>query len=209
MSKSRRGRSKVKLSRSLGIVLTPKAAKYFERRPYPPGVHGRTRRRGQSEYAIRLLEKQRLRAQYGISEAQLKIAFDHAKKQSGRVDDVLIGLLESRLDAVVARSGFARTTAQARQLVVHRHIGVNGSRVDKPSFQVKLGDVVHVLPKSRGLDVFRIAADGGHAEVIAKVPDYLDVNLEQLTTRFTRPPVRSEIPIQCELPLVVEFYAGR
>ena len=187
MSKSRRGRSKVKLSRSLGIVLTPKAAKYFERRPYPPGVHGRTRRRGQSEYAIRL----------------------HAKKQSGRVDDVLIGRLESRLDAVVARSGFARTTAQARQLVVHRHIGVNGSRVDKPSFQVKLGDVVHVLPKSRGLDVFRIAADGGHAEVIAKVPDYLDVNLEQLTTRFTRPPVRSEIPIQCELPLVVEFYAGR
>ncbi len=208
MSKSSRGRSKVKLSRSLGIVLTPKAAKYFEKRPYPPGDHGRNRRK-ETEYAIRLREKQRLRAQYGIREAQLKIAIETAQKKSGKTGDLLIQLLETRLDALVLRSGFARTIAQARQLVVHRHIGVNGERVDKPSFRVAEGDNIHVLKTSRNLDLFVVAAAGGHAQVLPDVPAYLEVNLDALRSKLVRLPERSEVPIECDVQLVVEFYAGK
>ncbi|MDX2026284.1 30S ribosomal protein S4, partial [Microcella sp.] len=122
MSTKSRTRSKTRLSRALGIALTPKAAKYLEKRPYAPGEHGRTKRKADSDYAVRLREKQRLRAQYGIREAQLKIAFNEARRSAGLTGENLVELLEMRLDALVLRAGFARTTAQARQLVVHRHI---------------------------------------------------------------------------------------
>ncbi|MGO2659765.1 30S ribosomal protein S4 [Mycetocola reblochoni] len=209
MSTKSRTRSKTRLSRALGIALTPKAAKYMEKRPYAPGEHGRTKRKTDSDYAVRLREKQRLRAQYGIREKQLTIAFKEARRRQGLTGENLIELLETRLDALVLRAGLARTTAQARQMVVHRHIMVDGQIVDRPSFRVKPGQLIHVKPKSEGTEPFQVAAAGGHADVIAKVPAYVSVELDKLQARLERAPKRSEIPVICEEQLVVEYYAAR
>src|SRR5699024_4244685 len=113
MTSVTRSRRQVRLSRALGIALTPKAVKHFEKRPYPPGEHGRARRRTESDYAVRLKEKQRLRAQYGLREAQMTRVFEEARKESGLTGESLVELLEMRLDALVLRAGFARTIAQA------------------------------------------------------------------------------------------------
>ena len=209
MSKATRTRSKTRLSRALGIALTPKAAKYLEKRPYAPGQHGRTKRKTDSDFAVRLREKQRLRAQYGIREAQLRKTFQEAKRSDGLTGENLVELLEMRLDALVLRSGFARTMAQARQLVVHRHILVNGELVDRPSFRVKPGQQIHVRAKSEGMEPFQVAAAGGHVDVLPPVPGYLDVRLDKLEAVLVRRPKRAEVPITCEVQLVVEYYAAR
>lgn len=209
MSTKSRTRSKTRLSRSLGIALTPKAAKYLEKRPYGPGEHGRTRRKQDSDYAVRLREKQRLRAQYGIREAQLRNVFQEARRTDGMTGENLVELLEMRLDALVLRAGFARTTAQARQMVVHRHILVDGQLVDRPSFRVKPGQLIHVKAKSEGMEPFQVAAAGGHVDVLPKTPGYLEVELDKLQARLVRRPKRSEVPVTCEVQLVVEYYAAR
>jgi len=204
-----RTRSKTRLSRALGIPLTPKAAKYLEKRPYAPGEHGRTKRKTDSDYAVRLREKQRLRAQYGIREAQLRRTFEEARKSQGLSGENLVELLEMRLDALVVRAGFARTTAQARQMVVHRHILVNGELVDRPSFRVKPGQMIHVKPRSEGMEPFQVAAAGGHVDVLPPVPGYLEVEIDKLQAVLVRRPKRSEVPVTCEVQLVVEYYAAR
>ncbi len=209
MSTKSRTRSKTRLSRALGIALTPKAAKYLEKRPYAPGEHGRTKRKADSDYAVRLREKQRLRAQYGIREAQLKIAFQEARKSQGLTGENLVEILEMRLDALVLRAGFARTTAQARQMVVHRHIMVDGQLVDRPSFRVKPGQMIHVKARSEGMEPFQVAAAGGHVDVLPKVPGYIEVELDKLQARLVRRPKRAEVPVTCEVQLVVEYYAAR
>ena len=209
MATKSRTRSKTRLSRALGIPLTPKAAKYLEKRPYAPGEHGRTKRKQDSDYAVRLREKQRLRAQYGIREKQLKIAFEEARKAKGLTGENLVELLEMRLDALVLRSGFARTTAQARQMVVHRHILVDGQLVDRPSFRVKPGQTIHVKPKSEGTEPFQVAAAGGHIDLLPKTPSYLEVELDKLQARLVERPKRAEVPVTCEVQLVVEYYAAR
>ncbi len=209
MSTKSRTRSKTRLSRALGIALTPKAAKYLEKRPYAPGEHGRTKRKQDSDYAVRLREKQRLRAQYGIREAQLRIVFNEARRAAGLTGENLVELLELRLDALVLRAGFARTTAQARQLVVHRHILVDGQLVDRPSFRVKPGQLIHVKEKSEALEPFQVAAAGAHADVLAKVPSYLEVEIDKLQARLIRRPKRAEVPVTAEVQLVVEYYAAR
>ncbi len=196
-----------RLSRALGMPLTPKAEKYFERRPYPPGEHGRARRRNDSDYSVRLKEKQRLRAQYGIREAQMLKTYKEAKRLEGLTGENLVELLEMRLDALVLRSGFARTIAQARQFVVHRHITVDGQRVDRPSFRVKEGQTIQVHQKSAATEPFQIAAAGGHKDVLPAVPGYLNVNLEGLQATLIRRPKRSEVPITCDVQLVVEHYS--
>ncbi len=209
MSKTSRTRSKTRLSRALGIALTPKAAKYLEKRPYAPGEHGRTKRKADSDFAVRLREKQRLRAQYGIREAQLKKTFEEAKRAPGLTGENLVELLEMRLDAIVLRAGFARTIAQARQLVVHRHILVDGQRVDRPSFRVKPGQLVHVHEKSEKTEPFQVAAAGGHVDVLPPLPGYLRVELDKLHATLDRRPLRAEVPVTCEVQLVVEYYAAR
>ncbi len=209
MSTRSRTRSKTRLSRALGIPLTPKAAKYLEKRPYAPGEHGRTKRKTDSDYAVRLREKQRLRAQYGIREAQLRRTFEEARKSQGLRGENLVELLEMRLDALVVRAGFARTTAQARQMVVHRHILVNGELVDRPSFRVKPGQMIHVKPRSEGMEPFQVAAAGGHVDVLPPVPGYLEVEIDKLQAVLLRRPKRSEVPVTCEVQLVVEYYAAR
>lgn len=209
VSTKSRTRSKTRLSRALGIPLTPKAAKYLEKRPYAPGEHGRTKRKTDSDYAVRLREKQRLRAQYGIREAQLKIVFAEARRAAGLTGENLVELLEMRLDALVLRAGFARTTAQARQMVVHRHILVDGKLVDRPSFRVKPGQLIHVKERSESMEPFQVAAAGGHVDVLPKVPGYLEVELDKLHARLIRRPKRAEVPITAEVQLVVEYYAAR
>lgn len=209
MSTKSRTRSKTKLSRALGIPLTPKAAKGFEKRPYAPGEHGRTKRKTDSDYAVRLREKQRLRAQYGIREKQLRIAFNEARRADGLTGENLVELLEMRLDAVLVRAAIARTTAQARQMIVHRHIIVDGQRVDRPSFRVKPGQLVGVHQRSEGMEPFQVAAAGGHVDLLPKTPAYLEVELDKLQVRLVRRPKRAEVPVTCEVQLVVEYYAAR
>jgi small subunit ribosomal protein S4 len=197
-------RPKAKLSRALGIPLTPKCVKYFEARPYPPGMHGRGRKQT-SDYKTRLLEKQRLRAQYDISETQLRRAFEHAHAHTGKTGEVLITDLETRLDALVLRSGLARTIYQARQMVTHQHMEVNGARVDRPSYRVQPGDVVAVAARSLNKKNFQVAAAGANAA--ETIPPYLQVNHGDLKFRLERQPVRSEVPVICDEQLVVEYYS--
>ena len=204
---SSRSRRQVRLSRALGIPLTPKAVRYFERRPYGPGEHGRARRRAESDYAVRLKEKQRLRAQYGIREAQLQRVFKEARREKGLTGESLVELLEMRLDALVLRSGFARTIAQARQVVVHRHLLVDGKIVDRPSYRVRPGQVVQVKPRSQASPQFHVAAQGAHRDVLPQVPDYLDVYLEKLRFTLVRRPKRAEVPVICDVQMVVEHYS--
>ncbi|WP_448004821.1 30S ribosomal protein S4 [Agromyces bauzanensis] len=206
---SNQSRSKTRLSRALGVALTPKAARYMEKRPYAPGEHGRTKRKADSDYAVRLREKQRLRAQYGIREKQLRIAFNEARRTDGLTGENLVELLEMRLDALVLRAGFARTIAQARQFVVHRHILVDGKIVDRPSFRVKPGQTIGVKQRSEGTEPFQVAAAGGHVDVLPKLPGYIDVQLDKLQATLVRRPKRAEVPVTCDVQLVVEYYAAR
>lgn len=207
MASNLRTRRTVRHSRALGIALTPKAEKYMERRPYGPGQHGRARRKADSDYSVRLKEKQRLRAQYNIREAQMRRYFEEAKRTSGLTGENLVELLEMRLDALVLRAGFARTIQQARQMVVHRHIMVDGARVDRPSFRVKEGQLIHVHARSEKMVPFQISATGAHQAVLPTVPGYLDVEIEKLQAKLSRRPKRTEVPVTCEEQLVVEYYA--
>ena len=209
MATKSQDRRKVRLSRALGVALTPKAARYLEKRPYAPGQHRRTKRKPDSDYAVRLREKQRLREQYGIREKQMRNTFNEARRQDGLTGENLVELLEMRLDALVVRSGFARTTAQARQLVVHRHILVDGQLVDRPSFRVKPGQLIHVKERSESMEPFQVAAAGAHLDVLPKVPAYLEVEIDKLQSRLVRRPKRAEVPVTCEVQLVVEYYAAR
>ena len=197
-------RPKAKLSRALGIPLTQKCVKYFEKRPFPPGVHGRGRRK-QSDYQVRLLEKQRLRHQYNISEAQMRRAYDDAHRGAGKTGEAMVTLLERRLDATVHRAGLARTIYQARQLVAHGHFIVDGKKVDRPSYRLKPGQVVEVRESSRQKPPFQIAATGAHQD--GPTAPYLSTVLEDLRTTVIREPLRTEVPVVCDEQLVVEFYA--
>lgn len=197
-------RPKVRLSRAIGMPLTPKCVRYFERRPYPPGMHGQKRRK-ESDYQLRLREKQRLRYQYNVSEKQLRLAFELAARRPGKAGENLIVLLERRLDALVLRAGLARTIYQARQMVTHGHIAVDGAKVDKPSYRLKPYQVIEVRERSRTRTPFVAAAAGAWAG--EKSAPYLDVQLAALRATVLRLPLRSEIPVICQEQLVVEHYS--
>jgi small subunit ribosomal protein S4 len=192
---------KVKLSRKLGIRMTPKAGKVMEKKYYPAGQHGRRRKNRTSDYARQLLEKQRLRLQYNISEKQMGNYYVKATKLVGNTGDLLVQLLESRLDAVVNRAGFVRTSYAARQAVQHGHFLVNGRKVDIPSYHVKAGDVISLKEKSRKLDAFQEAIRNSGA------PAYVEVSKSDFSAKYAYVPTREEIPVQCELSLVVEYYS--
>lgn len=204
VTKSRR---QVRLSRALGLALTPKAQKYLDRRPFAPGDHGRSARGKSSDYKVRLKEKQRLRAQYMLKEKQLRAAYDYAKTRPGLTGEVMIEFLEHRLDALVLRAGFARTIAQARQIVVHGHLLVDGYKLDKPSAKISVGQTVQVRAKSQPLAPFFVAAKGSHRDVLPPTPDYIDVELTKLSFKLVSEPERAKIPVSCEENLVVEYYA--
>ena len=193
---------KAKLSRRLGIALAPKCEKFLATRPHPPGMHGKTRRPGKlSDYGRQLQEKQRLRFQYNISEKQMRNYYLSAAKQKGNTVENLNHELESRLDILVLRTGFARSIHMARQLVVHGHITIDGKKVDRPSFVIKPGQVISLREKSRGLDSIKFALQQ------AKSPSYLKVNDVAMTSELTYLPPSEETPVICEMPLVVEYYS--
>ncbi len=193
---------KVKLSRKLGIQLTPKAQKITAKKPYPPGQHGAGKRRGkQSDYGKQLMEKQRLRMQFNVSESQMRNYYKKATRITGNTADILVRLLETRLDAVVMRAGFARTIYASRQFVNHGHVIVNGRKVDVASYQVKPGDVIAIKEKSRKMDAFQEAVRTSAA------PEYLEVNKADFSAKLINNPSREDIPVVCEVALVVEYYS--
>lgn len=193
---------KVRISRKLGINLTPKAGKVSTRKPYPPGAHGGNKRRGkQSDYGRQLLEKQRLRLQYNLSEKQMVNFYKKAASQTGNTADILVQLIETRLDALVYRAGLAPTMYASRQFIGHGHILVNGKKVNIPSYKVRVNDVISIKEKSRKIDAIQ--------ETIRTVnaPAYLEVSKADYSAKLAYIPHKEEVPIQCELPLVVEYYS--
>ncbi|MUK86830.1 30S ribosomal protein S4 [Ornithinibacillus sp. L9] len=190
-----------KKSRRLGISLTG-TGKELDKRPYAPGQHGANQRRKMSEYGLQLQEKQKLRFMYGLNERQFRNLFDKAGKMKGVHGENFMILLESRLDNLVYRLGLARTRRQARQLVNHGHITVDGSRVDIPSYLVKPGQSIGVREKSKNLDIIKEAI-----EVNNFVPDYVSFDENNLEGTFTRLPERSELPAEISEQLIVEFYS--
>ena len=173
------------------------------KRPYPPGQHGRGRKRF-SEYQVRLLEKQKLRAIYGVGERQMRNYYQRASRHTAVTGEELISQLERRLDTVVLRMGFALTQRQARQLVSHGHVQVDGRRVDVPSFQVKPGQTIELSDKGRNLVFVREAL-----ELSADAPPYLYVNKDQFQGTLSRMPERGEIPlpVPIEERLIIEYYS--
>jgi small subunit ribosomal protein S4 len=196
---------KVRISRALGVPLTPKAARIMEKRPYPPGQHGQAkqfRRQRPSPYKEQLIEKQKLRSQYNVHERQMRNYYRKAAKRAGSTPDNFVGILETRLDALVARAGFSRTIYQARQVVNHGHITVNGRRVNIPSYNVRPGDVIAVADKSRKLQMFQDSlASGG------QIPGYISVNESTLSIVLNHIPKYEEVNVFADLPKVVEYYA--
>ncbi len=193
---------KVRLSRRLGVPLTPKASKYLDRRPNPPGQHGpNMRRKKVSDYGRQLLEKQRLRFQYNVSERQLHNLYYRTKRKVGDTGELMVQQLETRLDAFVLRAGFARSIYAARQFVRHGHFNVNGKRVDLPGIHLQPGDTIAVRPRSRKLEIFRQSL----GQVVA--PSYIEVIKPELNARLLRMPQRDEIPVICNVTLVIEYYS--
>lgn len=190
-----------KKSRRLGISLTG-TGKELAKRPYPPGQHGPNQRRKISEYGIQQQEKQKLRYMYGINERQFRNLFDEAGKMRGVHGENFMILLESRLDNLVYRLGLARTRRQARQLVNHGHITVDGCRVDIPSYRVQPNQTIGVRERSRNLDIIKEAVENNNF-----VPDYLSFDADKLEGVYTRLPERSELPAEINEALIVEFYS--
>jgi small subunit ribosomal protein S4 len=197
---------KVRLSRRAGVPLTRKAVKYFEQRPYPPGEHGRkTNRRSAGDYGVRLLEKQKLRWYYDVSERQLRRYWDLAVRRPGRSGEELVSILETRLASVVLRAGLAPSIYAARQFVNHGHITVDGRKVDIPSYLVQPGQVIGVRARSRAMQPFVAAAEGVHAD--DRIAPYLAVDHKNLTATLLSRPVREQIVVPVDEQLVVEHYS--
>jgi len=201
-----------KLCRREGQKLFLKGQKCYtekcpvERRQYPPGQHGpaQARRRKQSDYAVQLREKQKVKRIYGLHEKQFRNLFDRASTVPGITGDNLIVALESRLDNIVFRFGFAASRNQARQLVRHRHVEVNGRIVDVPSFHVSPGDEVAVKPGSK--DLFPVQASL-EARTRPSLLDWLALDEKAKVGRMVRQPVRSDIPLAAQEQLIVELYS--
>lgn len=184
--------------------LTPKCA--IEARNFPPGDHGRkaTFRRKMSDFGTQLREKQKARRVYGVMEKQFRRYFQEASRRTGLTGATLLSLLESRLDNVVYRLGFADSRAQARQLVRHGHFTVNGTKTDIPSFQVNVGDAIAVRPNSRSITYFR---DRSQMMQGRNVPGWLNISLAEMGGSMIAAPGREDIEIPLNEQLIVEYYS--
>ncbi|PIP54410.1 MAG: 30S ribosomal protein S4 [Bacteroidetes bacterium CG23_combo_of_CG06-09_8_20_14_all_32_9] len=177
--------------------------KVFERKKYLPGMHGLNRRRKTSEYGTQLKEKQKAKYIYGILERQFRKYFDRAQRKKGITGEILLQLLESRLDNVVFRMGIAHTRDAARQLVTHKHITVNNKVTSIPSFQVSPGNIVGVREKSKSLEVITNSLSSGRV----KKYSWLEWDNEILSGSFVTVPERSDIPENIKEQLIVELYS--
>jgi len=196
---------RVREMRALGVDLPGLSRKSIERRPYPPGQHGpSTKRRKFSEYKVRLMEKQKLRLYYGVTERQLRNLVRLAGAQVGNTGERLVALLESRLDNVVFRAGFARTIPAARQLVTHGHVEIDGHRVDRPAYRVGRGERIALRAKSREL-----AAVATSLVDPITAPRWLELDVAQHAVTVREVPDRTSLLVTIDLRLVIEFYAQR
>lgn len=196
--------AKDKISRRFGVPIFG-SNKTLEQKNYPPGIHGpKGARRKQSEYSVALAEKQKLRFQYGLMERQFRRCFGMAQRKRGVTGEILLQLLETRLDNVVFRLGFANSRAASRQMVGHGHVRVNGRKCDISSYNVKPGDKVSVKesPRSKGL-----ANRGLELTQIAPIPSWLELDKEALTGTMARIPSREEIAPIVNEQLIVELYS--
>lgn len=177
--------------------------KSFEKKNYPPGMHGQNRRRGKkSEYSVQLMEKQKAKYTYGILEKQFRNIFANAKRKEGVTGEILLQLCECRLDNVVFRMGISNSRRGARQLVSHRHITVNGELVNIPSYALKAGDVVGVREKSKSLVAVQDALSAN-----SKVYEWITWNTEKMEGTFVSVPERIQIPENIKEQLIVELYS--
>ena len=193
---------KTKIARKFGEPIFG-SDKSFEKRNYPPGQHGNSRRRGKkSEYAIQLNDKQKASYTYGILERQFRNMFKKASSAPGITGEVLLQMCESRLDNVVYRMGIAPTRASARQLVTHRHITVNGEKVNIPSYQLKAGDVVGVREKSKSLELITNSLSNS-----SHVYEWITWNNDKKEGTYVSIPERIQIPENINEQLIVELYS--
>jgi len=202
---SKRINAKYKIERRLGTSLWGRAKSPFNKREYGPGQHGQNRGKP-TDYGVQLRAKQRLKGYYGnVSEKQLRKYYAEAIRRKGDSSENLVGILESRLDAVVYRMKFVPTVFAARQFVNHGHILVNGKKVNIPSYLVKVGDVIEVNGKAKEMALVIEAM----ASAERNVPDYITVDEKNMSGTMTRVPVLADIPYACQMEpnLVVEFYS--
>ncbi len=175
-----------------------------ERRGYPPGQHGQTRARKVSEYGVQLREKQKIRRTYGLMETQFRNYFSKALRQTGRTGEMLVKMLERRLDNVVYRMGFAPSRKAARQLINHGHFMVNNTPVDVPSYLLRAGDMVHVRDKSKKMEI--IHSSMKRMKDTTMLP-WLSLDKGTMTGTFLNVPERADIPLNADEQLVVELYS--
>ena len=200
---------KWRIARRLGVNIyvgeekSQKGKSILDRRPYPPGQHGRSRRKI-SYYGRQLMEKQKVKYYYGIREEQFRRFYQMAERMRGQTGENLLKLLESRLDNVVYRLGFGKSHRHARQLVVHGHILVNGKKVDRPSYFVKPGDVIEVREKSRNIPQIK---EGIELAQRRGIPSWLELDAENFKGVVKAEPTRDEIEIPIEEHLIVELYS--
>lgn len=193
-----------KVSRRFGVALFG-SSKALERRPFPPGQHGmRAGRKKKSEYGTMLAEKQKLRFMYGVLEGQFRRYYAEAARRRGVTGDILLQLLELRLDNIVYRLGFSNTRAGARQLVSHGHVTVNGKRVSVASYSCRPGDVIAVGGKTSSRQLVTRYLDLTQAVV---VPDWMECDRDALTGKISRIPTKEEIAPIVNEQMIVEFYS--
>ncbi|MCT8991002.1 30S ribosomal protein S4 [Chelativorans sp. SCAU2101] len=203
---SKRQSAKYKLDRRLGENVWGRPKSPVNRREYGPGQHGQRRKGKLSDYGQQLRAKQKLKGHYGdISEKQFRRIYDEAIRRRGEATENLIGLLESRLDAIVYRAKFVPTIFAARQFVNHGHVKVNGRRVNIPSYRCKAGDVIEVREKSKQLAIVLEAVQLPERDV----PDYIDVDHSKMVAKYVRVPSLADVPypVQMEPNLVIEYYS--
>ena len=202
---AKRIQAKYKINRRLGVNLWGRPKSPINVRDYPPGQHGQ-RRRKPSDYGLQLMAKQKLKGYYGnVTEKQFRRYYKEAQRITGDTSENLIGILETRLDAVVYRMKFVPTVFSSRQFINHGHIRVNGIKVNIPSYLVKEGDVVTVREKSRQMPLVLLATESSEREL----PDYIDVIASKMEGTFVRIPKLADVPypVQMEPNLVIEFYS--
>ena len=204
---TKRIQAKYKSDRRFGQNLWGRPKSPVNKRQYGPGQHGQRRKGKTSDFGLQLVAKQKLRMYYGnITEKQFRKTYEEAARRKGNTAENLIGLLESRLDAVVYRSKFTPTVFSARQFVNHGHVKVNGKRVNIASYLVKPGDVLEVREKSKSMAIVLEALASGERDT----PDYLEIDTKGMTCRYARIPTLSDVPypVLMEPNLVVEYYAS-
>ena len=196
----------IKLCRREGVNLieTVKAGRYLEKRPYPPGQHGNKRKKKPSDYGIRLREKQKLRLIYNVSEKQFRKLFDEAVQHEEATGTMFLQLLESRLDNVVFRLGIASTRRQSRQFVSHKHILLNGKKLNIPSYRVKPGDEISVVENSQNNAFIKANIEAKRRQNLGP---WLEFDFDKLTGKFVSLPSREDISVPVNELMVIEYYS--